>query len=239
MLDPNRDPVGQKRLGKLARQVLDRNVDEAFGDPNAVVRRSTHQEVRDHYADVVDVLKRYGRWDSLCLADYIGVSRQTSYQYGLQPTNRGARIIPADKLDRLREAAVAAIFDSLKQTVAPGLTAESRTWQVFVGMDLRLETYSHLYGEAQAARLGGVCVPHNGNSKPDAELSADDRLCLDWLTWRHAGLVTRADAIHIAGADEHLECRVGCEAHAWRITPTAAQVAALKAVHERGESRRA
>jgi hypothetical protein len=97
------------------------------------------------------VLKRYGRWNSQKIADFIGVSWQTSYQYGFRPDACGARLIPALKLDKLREAATATMDSELKRGFAPRITPESRTWQVFVGMNLKLETFDHLYAESQAA----------------------------------------------------------------------------------------
>ncbi|MGO4558276.1 hypothetical protein [Mesorhizobium sp. 2RAF21] len=248
MLDKARNPAICRRTNKLARQVAVWEFDEAFGDLDIpkfaedfrpAVRFSTRQEIRDHYVDVVSVLKRYARWDSHRIADYIGVSRQTSYQYGFQPTARGARVIPGDKLDKLRDAATAAIYEDLKTTFAPGVTAEMRTWQVFVGMNLELETFSRLYGESQAARLGGVCVPHDCNAKPNAQLSDEDELCVEWLRWRHAGHIAKSEAVHVAGVDQYLEGRVGCEGIPWRIVPTAYQVAALRDIHHRREGRNA
>ena len=85
MLETTRIPVLRRRMERLAKQVPDWDFGEVFGDLNSVIRVSTHQEIRDHYADVVDVLKRYAKWDSHRIADFIGIGRQTSYQYGFQP----------------------------------------------------------------------------------------------------------------------------------------------------------
>jgi hypothetical protein len=236
MLEKSRDKALRRRLERLAKQAPDWDWDEATGDLLPDIRVSTHQEVRDHYIAVVDVLKRYGRWSSQQIADFLGVSRQTSYQYGFKSDTRGARLIPAEKLDALQAAALAAIDADLKRGFGPGVTPESRTWQVFVGTELRLETFDQRYAESQAARLGGVCWPHNDN-KRQVELSADDQLCIEWLTWRHAGLISKTDAAYIAKVDEYLEGRVGCENLRWRIMPTAEQVRAIARVHKRREAK--
>jgi hypothetical protein len=237
MLEKSRDKALRRRLERIAKQVPEWDWDEARRGLFPEVRVSTHQEVRDHYVAVVDILKRYGRWNSQRIADFLGVSRQTSYQYGFQPHARGARLVPADKLEALRTAAAAAMDADLKRTFAPGITPEMRTWQVFVGMELKVESFHHLYAESQAARLGGVCWPHNDNAKPDHELSSADQLCVDWLTWRHAGLITKAEAMQITGLDEYLEARVGHEVLPWRIMPTVAQVEAIESLHKRREAK--
>ncbi|MFD2055029.1 MULTISPECIES: hypothetical protein [Mesorhizobium] len=48
-----------------------------------------------------DILKK-SEWDSHRITGEIGGTRQMSCQYGFDPETRGAHVISADKLDRLR-----------------------------------------------------------------------------------------------------------------------------------------
>lgn len=198
------------------------------------MRTATHQEIRDHYVDVRDTLKGSG-WDSHRIADLLGVTRQTSYQYAFQPEAKGARVVPAEKLDTLRTAAVRAVHDHWDRGKFPWLTREQRTWIVLgAGLELLLETTQPGFAESYAARNRGSCMPGKDNVKPDFRPPPDEALCVEWLEWRHGGLVTQDDAMAVAGVDEYLVERVGLEMiPSWSIQPTAEQVAALKEIHER------
>ncbi|MBZ9798735.1 hypothetical protein [Mesorhizobium sp. ES1-4] len=188
------------------------------------MRAASHQEIRDHFVEVRDRLKRSG-WDSNRIADELGVARQTSYQYAFQPGAKGTRLIPADKLDRLRTAA---------RGQFPWLTREQRLWIVLgPQLELLLETTQPGFGESYAARHRGSCMPGKENVKPDYRLPPDEALCVEWLGWRHGGLAAKADAMAVAEVDEYLIERVGLENTGWRIMPTEAQVAALRDIHER------
>ena len=59
------------------------------------------EKIRDQFVHLRDRLKRKGI-DAQQLADLLGVKRQTTYQYGFSPNARGARIVPADLLDKMR-----------------------------------------------------------------------------------------------------------------------------------------
>ncbi|TPN51519.1 hypothetical protein [Mesorhizobium sp. B1-1-7] len=163
------------------------------------------------------------------------MARQTSYQYGFNAEARGARQIPAEKLDRLRTAAVRAIHDHWDRGKFPWLTREQRTWIVLgAGLELLLETTQPAFGASHAARHCGSCMPGKENVNPGFRLPPDEALCVEWLEWRHGGLVTKADAMAVTAVDEYLVERVGLEMlPSWSIQPTAEQVAALKDIHER------
>ena len=196
------------------------------------MRTASNQETRDHYVAVRDILKRAG-WDSHRIAGEIGVTRQTSYQYGFNPETRGARVIPADKLDKLRELATAAEAERHERGFPAFLPRAEHLWLVFgAGMELLLETTSPWRAVWHAARHCGVAMPGRDNAQHrDRQLTADDELCVEWMEHRHGGLITKADVMEVAAVDEYLVERVGHEHHGWRIQPTAEQVEALKELH--------
>ncbi|MHA6641069.1 hypothetical protein [Mesorhizobium sp. A623] len=203
----------------------------AFGDLNPKRRVSSHQEIRDHYVALVAFLKRKG-WDSQRIADLIGTARQTSYQYGFKPETRGSRIIPADKLDRLRDAATAIRIERMEAGFPAFLNRDEHLWLVFAAdMSLLLETTSPWRAAWHAAMHGGTAVYGKDNVlHGDDKLSDNDRLCIEWLEIRHGGLVDKKDAMCAAGCDEYLVERIAHEYGGWRIQPTVAQVEALRSL---------
>ncbi|MEI9432110.1 hypothetical protein [Mesorhizobium sp. Cs1299R1N3] len=64
-------------------------------------------------------------------------------------------------------------------------------------------------------------------------LSDNDELCVEWLGFRHGGLVTKEDAMFISDVDEFLVERVGHEHAGWRIQPSADKVQRMRELHER------
>lgn len=217
----------------------DWDFDAAFGhlDVTPNLRVSSKDEIRDHYNAIRDVLKRYAGMDSQGIADLIGVGRQTSYQYGFRPEARGARTIPAGKLDLLRMYAVIAIVNSHDNDWLPGADMDTKRWQLFNHQGhLLIQTLNPLFAVSQATRLGGIVVAHPRNPMQDIrglEFSEEDARCIQWLYFRHRGNATREDAMRIAAVDEYLVERVGLESRPWRIIPTEDQIAALAAAHER------
>ncbi|TPK91487.1 hypothetical protein [Mesorhizobium sp. B2-4-17] len=197
------------------------------------MRTASHQEIRDHYVEVRDRLKRSG-WDSYRIAGELGVARQTSYQYAFKPEAKGARVIPAEKLDKLRTAAVRAIHQHWDRGQFPWLTREQRLWIVFgPQLEVVLQTTQPGFAAFYAARHGYSCMPGKEDVKPDFRLQLDEELCVKWLGFRHGGLVTKDDAMAIADVDEYLVERVGLENPGWRIQPTAAQVQRIRELHDR------
>ncbi|RJT28896.1 hypothetical protein D3227_33365 [Mesorhizobium waimense] len=80
-------------------------------------------------------------WDSHRITGEIGVPSQMSYQYGFDPETRGARVISADKLDRLRGFATEAEADRRDRGFPAFLPRAEHLWLVFgVGVELLLET---------------------------------------------------------------------------------------------------
>lgn len=192
---------------------------------------STHQEIRDHYVAIVDFLK-CSRWDSQRIADFLGIAKQTSYQYGFKPETRGSRIIPADKLDRLRDTATQIWIERMEAGFPAFLKRDEHLW-IVVGTDLSimLETTSPWRASWHAVRHNGTAMSGKDNVRNnDTRLSNNDHLCIEWLGLLHDDLVDREDAMRAAGVDEYLIERVGHEHAAWRIQPTEAQLQALREV---------
>jgi hypothetical protein len=192
---------------------------------------TSHQEIRGHYVTLVNFLKREG-WDSQRIADLIGTARQTSYQYGFKLETRGSRVIPADKLDRLRKAASEIRTQRMEAGFPAFLNRADFLWLVFApDMSLLLETTSPWRAAWHAATHAGTAVHGKDNIRNyDDKLSDNDHLCIEWLEIRHGGLVDKMDAMCAAGCDEYLVERVAHEHVAWRIQPTADQVEALRSL---------
>lgn len=191
-----------------------------------------HQDIRDHFVTIRDYLKR-NKWTSAQVADVLGVALHTSYQYGFNPSTRGSRIVPADKLDRLRDAAAAVVQEN-RERGFPGFFGRKEHLWVVVGKDLSviLETTSPWHAAWHAAQNGGVAMPSRDNLKNrNDRLRDDDRLCIEWLELRHGGLITKEDAMAVAGVDAWLVERIGHEHDPWRIQPTREQVDALREIH--------
>lgn len=174
-------------------------------------------------------------WTLQQIADTAGVAKQSLSQYCMLPGSKGARIIPAAALDRLRAAVTHSEAERRDRGFPAFLARETYLWHVH-GPDL-FETTSPWRAEWHAARTGGIAMPGQHNtSHRDSRLSDDEELCLRWLGARftlrtiqeRAGKVDGSDEQRIAGVDEYLIERVGHEHKPWCIQPTLAQVRELE-----------
>lgn len=143
------------------------------------------------------------------------------------------RLIPAEKLDRLRDFATEAEAEGKERGLPAFLPRTEHLGIVFgAGLAMLLDTTSPWRAAWHAARNCGVARPGRDNKRHrERLLSPADERCVAWLEWRHAVLVTNADAMVVADVDEYLAKRVGHEHHGWRIEPTGEQVEALKQLH--------
>jgi hypothetical protein len=198
------------------------------------LKTTTHEEIVEHLRDVRRMLSQHG-WSLERMAETAGVKKHTLSQYCQMPETKGARLIPAATLDRLRTAAVRSHHDHWDRAWTPFMTREQRLWFVVATAEFRtlLESTDVRFAESYAARHRAMCTPGPENARPDYRLHSDEQRCVDWLGFRHGGFVTKEDAMAVAGVDEYLVERVGLELMCWRILPTREQVDALGEIHHR------
>lgn len=198
------------------------------------MRKSTPEEINEH----LRMLRRRlagQQWSLAQMAEVVGVAKQTFSQYCMLPSTRGSRTIPAAGLDALRTAATELWSESTERGFPSWLDRNQHLWSVFdADLALALETTFVTRAEWHAARIGGTVLHGPGNANQSRRrLSADEELCVEWLSYLHGGLVTRDDAMEIAEVDDYLIERVGHEFPGWRIQPTADQVHRIRDLHER------
>lgn len=194
----------------------------------------THDEVVDELRGLRKRLRR--TMETAEIAKIAGVTVQTLKQYCQASGTKGARLIPGERLDLLRNEVALRNAIHWSRAQVPFQPREERTWHVFAStMDHLLEVTDELYAESFAMRYGpAVCVP--GNRNPGrSSLQPDDRLCVEWLDVRHGGLVDKADGMAVTGTDEWTEGLVGYENRGQRIVPTRAEVDALREIAESRE----
>lgn len=195
------------------------------------VTNETHQEIRDHFVEIQDALKRLGV-DGSKQADICGVKRQTFYQYGFQPEARGARLIPADALDRLR---VEFAKGELKRYYLPAFIAPTtREWEVVDAAGTVVETTTRrAYAYLAAALVHGE--PRKGPAFDEAAAppnSVAEDLSFAWLHAYHRGHVTPEDAMVCTGLGRYDVGRVGMVWFGWGIAPTFEQVGRLHKIND-------
>lgn len=198
------------------------------------MKTATREEITEHLRDIRHQLACY-RWSLQDMSDAIGVSKQTFSQYCMMPSTKGARTIPAEKIDALRATATELWLEAKERGFPSWLGRDQYLWCVFdADMALALETTSLWRAEWHAARVGGTVVPGLSNvNQNKRRLSADEELCVEWISYLNGGIVTREEAMQIADVDQHLIGLVGHEIFAWRIQPTAEQVRRIRDLHER------
>lgn len=176
-------------------------------------------------------------WTMQQIADAAGVAKQSLKIYCMLPSEKpsAARIIPAAALDRLGDVVTAQVTETKERGFPAFLNRDEHLWLVFgANLELILETTSPWRAEWHAARHNGVAMPGKDNlNHQSKKLSADDVLCIEWLGFRHGGLIAKADAMEIAEVDEYLIERVAHELPCWRIQPTAEQVRRIRELDER------
>lgn len=192
-------------------------------------RTMTHEKVVEDLRGLRKSLSRESTLEEI--AALAGVTKQTMSQYCQMPGTRGARLIPGERLDALRNEHAFRWFMNWNRAPASicGVPREERLWLVCrQDGEPVLDTTIRSFAECYAARHGLVCVPGPRNTGEKDFMTADDWLCVDWLDVRHSGLVTKADAMTVTGTDEWTEGLIGYELPGLRIVPTRAQIAALQ-----------
>ncbi|WP_152529605.1 hypothetical protein [Aliihoeflea sp. 2WW] len=183
-----------------------------FGNP---------QQIRDHFVELRDGLYAWNSgFDSSSLADLCGVKRQTFYQYGFQPTSRGARVIPAAALDRMRVEFVKWRLSRLH--IPAFLPRDEYTWIVKERGEVIRETTQGSLARFEAAVSGGRLISEPGPKccLPAAALDEGDRRSQRWLEIVHSGFVDADDTMQITGLGRHDVGTIGLTAMGWGVEPT-------------------
>lgn len=193
----------------------------------------THGDVVDELRGLRKILRR--DMETHEIAALAGVTVQTLKQYCQIPGTRGARLIPGERLDILRNEAALRHHLHWSRAQVPGHPRAERQWLVMTtDLDPVLDVTFQSYAECYAARHGGLVVRGPENTGRRDHMTAADWLSADWLEVRHSGLVTKQDAMTVTGTDEWIEGLVSYEFPGLRIVPTRQEIDALRAIAERG-----
>ncbi|MBK3745070.1 hypothetical protein G3A39_38410 [Paraburkholderia aspalathi] len=141
------------------------------------------------------------------LADFLGVKRQTVYQYAFRRENKAARTVSAEGLDRMRVAVIERDLESVDRFFPPFKKRSESSWLINVAGKMVSTTC-----KAHAAYLAGCArtsvQPHSENPKnwvPDPK----EMLAMRWLTATRQNEVPRSVLMEITGLDEYNVGRVG------------------------------
>ncbi|MCO7728457.1 hypothetical protein NJB93_17865 [Brucella intermedia] len=126
------------------------------------ILHTTPEEIRDAFLHIKWALERHG-WATSDFTGFLGIPRQTWYQYGHKLDSKGYRRIPAVQLDLLRQQHALASFGSRDGAVDPFHRRRNR-WTV--GEET---TFSFLKAIYMSGISGHPIVPGEDNErKPEA-----------------------------------------------------------------------
>lgn len=194
-------------------------------------RTMTHEQVTQELRGLRKRLRI--KMETAEIAALAGVAAQTLKQYCMLPEKRGAKLIPGERLDALRNEV--ALRDALhwSRSQVPFQPRSHRQWLVMTtDLETVLDVTSQMYAECYAARHGHMAVRGPENTDMRDCMTGDDWLSVDWLDIRHSGLVDKQDAMAVTGTDEWAEGLVGFELTGRRIVPTQAEIDALREIAE-------